>query len=94
MLKKWQFIVLTLAGGACVLLAAGLVVLNQSNAKLQLQLALQQDVINKGSVSAQVGTNLLRDMANVAVSDEAMKDVLKKNGFSLNTNAPEKENKP
>jgi len=40
-------------------------------------------MINKGSLSQQIGTNLLREMAAVAQTDEKMRQLLKDNGFNL-----------
>ena len=42
--------------------------------------------INKGSLSQQIGTNLLREMATVAQTDEKMQTLLQENGFNLTAN--------
>ena len=47
----------------------------------------KQTIINKGSLSQQIGTNLVREMANVAQTDEKMRKLLQENGFNLTPTA-------
>ena len=47
----------------------------------------QQALINKGSLSQQIGTNLLRELAATAQTDENMRQLLQDNGFALSANA-------
>ena len=58
----------------------------RANQKLQAELQTQQIEINKGTVSQQVGGNLLRDIANAATQNEKLRDLLKRNGFTLTEN--------
>ena len=47
----------------------------------------QQAIINKGALSQQIGTNLLREMAAAAQTDEKMRQLLQANGFNLSADA-------
>jgi hypothetical protein len=66
---------------ALLLLAVG-----QSAQSKQSELARQQDEINKGSLSQQVGVNLLKEMAQVATGNPRMRDLLQVNGYTLTIN--------
>jgi uncharacterized membrane protein len=85
-MKASQFYISMLLAGLSVILAISLILLGRSNGQIQQQLAAQQVEINRGSTANQVGVELLRDMGNVAVQNDAMRELLKKNGFTLNTN--------
>lgn len=82
-----RLIAITL-GAACLLAAAALIFVGQSNQSLQLELGRQQDEINKGALCQQVGANLLREMGQMAVGNERMRDLLKRHGFTLTLNPP------
>ena len=82
-MKRWQFVLLLIVGLACVCLSLVTIVFARENRKLQEALQTQQAAINKGSLSQQIGTNLLREMAATAQTDEKMRDLLQQNGFSL-----------
>lgn len=49
----------------------------------QARLNAQQEEINKGSVSQQVGGNLLRESAQVALTNPRMRELLQKNGITV-----------
>jgi hypothetical protein len=82
MKRTHYYIVVSLAALALVL-SIVLVALGSSNQGLQAQLQKQQEEINRGGTSQQVGTNILRDMASVSVKNGKMKDVLAKNGYNV-----------
>ena len=82
-MKGWQFLFLLVLGIACVCLSLVTIVFARENQKLQGEIQLQQAAINKGALSQQVGSNLLREMAAVAQTDERMRDLLKNNGYNL-----------
>lgn len=84
-MKPWQFFITTGLGVAGLILAIALIIQGNANGDVQFQLQQQQVEINKGSMSQQVGVNLLKEMAQVAVNDNDMKDLLKNNGFTLTT---------
>jgi signal transduction histidine kinase len=85
-MKRWQFTILLVIGIACFCLTLVCIVFARQNQKLQAEVQAQQIVINKGTLSKQIGVNLLREMANVAQTDDQMKQLLQKNGYSLSTN--------
>ncbi len=82
-MKHWQFTLLLLLGAACVCLSLVTIVFARENRKLQETLQAQQVIINKGTLSQQLGTNLLREMAAVAQTDDKMRQLLQDNGYSL-----------
>jgi len=82
-MKRWQFTLLLVIGIACICLSLVTIVFARQNRKLQEAVQAQQAIINKGSLSQQIGTNLLREMAAVAQTDEKMRQLLKDNGFNL-----------
>jgi Na+-transporting methylmalonyl-CoA/oxaloacetate decarboxylase gamma subunit len=59
----------------------------RSAQSLQAQLNAQQEEINKGSMSQQVGANLLRDSAQIALVNPRMRELLQRNGITV-TPAP------
>ncbi len=85
-MQRWQFSVLLTLGIACLSLSLVTIVFARENRKLQETLQAQQALINKGSLSQQIGANLLREMAAVAQRDEKMRALLQENGFSLSAN--------
>lgn len=96
-MKQWQFLTLTALSAICVALSLVAVTSGKSNQKLQTDLQLQQAEINRGSMSQQVGSNLVRDMAGAATKNDKIKDLLTKNGFTLTPAAspsPEASPKP
>ena len=82
-MKRWQFAFLMTLGLACVCLSLVTIVFARENRKLQEVVQTQQVTINKGSLSQQIGANLLREMAATAEKDEKMRELLQENGFSL-----------
>jgi hypothetical protein len=82
-MKTYEFFTVLGMGILCLLLSIATIVSGHSNRGLQAQLQAQQEEINRGNVSQQVGTNILRDMANSGANNQAMKDVLTKNGYTL-----------
>ena len=61
--------------------------LGDKNQSLQAQLQTQQEQINKGNMTQQIGVNLLKEIAAASVKDDALKDVLSKSGYSVTVNA-------
>lgn len=85
-MSKIHFIISVTLSGLCLAVAIALIIIGQINQSVQLDMQRQQEEINRGSLSQQVGTALLRDMAVVAVKDSKMKDILAKNGYTVNVN--------
>jgi cell division protein YceG involved in septum cleavage len=82
-MKRWQFLLLMTLGLACLCLSLVTIVFARENRKLQEAVQAQQVTINKGSLSQQIGANLLREMAATAEGDEKMRELLQQNGLSL-----------
>lgn len=86
-MHRWQFTLLLIVGLACLCLTLVSIAFARQNQKLQAQVQAQQVLINKGSLSQQIGANLLREMVAVAQKDEKMKALLQANGYNLVPNA-------
>ncbi len=86
-MKRWQFALLMIIAVACVCLTLVSVVFARQNQKLQADVQAQQVIINKGALSQQIGTNLLREMAAAAQSDAKMKQLLQDNGYNLSASS-------
>ena len=82
-MKRWQFLLLMVIAIACLFLSLVTIVFARQNRKLQEALQGQQTIINKGALSQQIGTNLVREMAVAAQTDEKMQQLLRDNGFNL-----------
>ena len=85
-MKRWQFALLLTLGILCLCLSLVTIVFARENRKLQETVQAQQAIINKGGLSQQIGSNLLREMGAVAQRDEKMRALLQENGFNLPTN--------
>jgi signal transduction histidine kinase len=86
-MKRWQFALLMIVAATCLVLSFVTIVFARENRKLQEAIQGQQTIINKGALSQQIGTNLVREMANVAQTDEKMRKLLQENGFNLTPTA-------
>jgi hypothetical protein len=82
-MKRRQFVLLMVVAAACLVLSLVTIVFARQNRKLQGAIQGQQSIINKGALSQQVGTNLAREMAVAAQTDEKMRQLLQVNGFNL-----------
>jgi hypothetical protein len=86
-MKMWQFIIALVVGFACVGLTAFDIYFGISNQTLQGELQQQQIEISRGNFSQQFGTNLVKEIASKAATNNALRDLLTRNGFVLNENA-------
>ncbi|MEO7167406.1 MAG: hypothetical protein ABI016_10255 [Chthoniobacterales bacterium] len=86
-MTRWQFSVLLTLGIACLCLSLVTIVFSRENRKLQESVQTQQAIINKGTLSQQLGANLVREMAAVAQNNEKMRILLQENGFKLSAAA-------
>ena len=64
---------------------------SQSNQELQNQVQNAQSAINRGNLLDQIGTNLLKDMATASLKDENIKQILAKNGYTVNVNSQQSQ---
>ena len=87
-MKRWQFVLLLIVGLACFCLTLVSIVFARQNQILQSEVQAQQTLINKGSLSQQIGANLLRSMSAVAQTDDKMKTLLRDNGYKLAAPSP------
>jgi NADH:ubiquinone oxidoreductase subunit 6 (subunit J) len=85
-MQKWQYNVSLALSVVVLLLTITLIVTGKTNQDIQQQLQKQQLEINKGQVSQQIGTALLKDMAVASVNNSKIKDLLAKHGFTVSQN--------
>ncbi len=85
-MNRWQYLTVSALGALSLILSISLIISGESNRSLQAGLQAQQSEINKGSMSQQVATNLLRDIAGAATKDDKLKELLTRNGFTLTEN--------
>lgn len=87
-MKPWQSIIALILGFICVALSALGVAGGILNQKLQAQLQQQQLEINKGEYAQQVGTNVIREVANKALKNDNLRKLLTRNGFTVTEPSP------
>ena len=83
-MKAPQFYLTLVLGVLCLALSITVIVLGSTNTKLQLQQQKQQEEINRGNMSAQVGQNMLRDLAELSLKNDKIKQVLAHSGYTVN----------
>jgi hypothetical protein len=87
-MKETQSTIALFLGGFALLLTIIVVGFGLSNRGLEHKLQGQQGTINKGQLSQQVGSALIRDAATIAVnqSNSQLRELLSKHGISININ--------
>lgn len=85
-MNRSEFSLLLTLGLLCLCLSLVTIIFASQNRKLQETVQAQQAIINKGSLSQQLGANLLREMGAVAQTDEKMRALLQENGYSVSSN--------
>ena len=93
-MKQQQTLISLALSALALLLAVWVIALNSSNRsltkdyneKMQNEVKTKKPEFDKGPVSQQIGTNIIRDMASVALKPEngAIKEVLSKRGLTVN----------
>ena len=83
-MKMWQFVIALILGFICLGLSSFGIITGITNQKLQSDIQVQQLEINKGNLTQQVGTNLVREIAAKAANNENLKNLLIRNGFTFN----------
>ena len=86
-MKPPQFITTVILSLIPLILVINLIFIGQKNQSLQAQLQAQQEEINKGSMTQQIGVNILKEIAAGSVKDDKLKEVLSKSGYSVTVNA-------
>jgi type II secretory pathway pseudopilin PulG len=87
-MTRVQYFISLAVGLLCLIFSVLLLVTGQSVVKTQTRLAQQQEEINRGSVSQQLGQTLLRDMGQVALVNERVRQLLAENGYSISYTPP------
>lgn len=85
-MKSIQSLILTALCGLCLLAAVALVAVSAANRGIERGLQEQQTVINKGQVSQQIGTAIVRDLANLSVNNAKIRELLARNGINVTVN--------
>jgi hypothetical protein len=85
-MKPPQFIASIILAIIPLVMVISLIFMGQKNQSLQNTLQGQQEDINKGSMSQQIGVSLLKEIAQASVKDDALKDVLSKSGYTVSVN--------
>ena len=83
-MKSLHFYTTLALGAVCLVLSITTIVLGISSNSLQQRQQQQQAEINRGNASVQVGQNILRDMAELSLKNEKIKQVLSQNGYTVN----------
>ena len=83
-MKPFQFYTTLALGALCLVLSITAIILGKTNNNLQQQQQAQQEEINRGNMSMQVGQNMLRDMAEISLKNDKIKQVLAQNGYTVN----------
>jgi len=83
-MKSLHYYTTLALGAVCLLLSITTIVLGRSNNTLQLQQQQQQAEINKGNTSLQIGQTLLRDIAELSLKNDKLKQLLARRGLTVN----------
>ena len=81
-MKAPQFYITLALGALCLVLSITTIGLGTRNSNLQVQNQQQQEIINKGKLSAQILQSFLNDMGELSLKNEKIKQVLTKNNLS------------
>lgn len=82
-MKLTQFYLTVALGAICLILSIVIFALGQSNTRLQAEFQVQQQEVQKGNVSQQIGTNIINDLGALAMSNPKIKDLLARNGINI-----------
>jgi len=85
-MKRAAYTVLMALGVACVAVTGAVIWLSMTNTALQERVQRQQDTLNRGVLSQQgreISANVVRAMGAVAVTNSAMREVLRKHGYTV-----------
>jgi hypothetical protein len=85
-MKPPHFYISTTLAVLCLICSLALVIIASANRSIERGLADQQMVINRGQVSQQIGTALVRDLAGSSVGNSKIKDLLAKHGINVTVN--------
>lgn len=86
-MTRFQFNVAMTTCGLSLVLVLLIIVFGQMNRSLEKTVLEQQAAINRGGMSQQIGRNLLTDMGQVGLRNTKMRELLSRNGYTINSNA-------
>lgn len=87
-MKAPQFYITVGFSVICLILSVMAISLGQSSQDLQSKLQVQQVEIQRGMANKQNGQKLVNDMAQVSLKNEKIKQVLARNGYTVNAPSP------
>jgi uncharacterized membrane protein YhiD involved in acid resistance len=85
-MKPIEFYISTGLASLALLATIFLVVITSANRSIEQALQDQQLRINRGQVSQQIGSALVRELANASVSNSKIRELLTKNGINVTVN--------
>jgi hypothetical protein len=88
--SRTQFILLNLVGGLCGLLIVGDLVLGVFNGRLNQSVSANQNQFGQAQQVQSTAKNLVVRIAQSAETEPALRELLAKHDFHLNTNKPPK----
>jgi hypothetical protein len=86
-MTRLQYNVAMTIGALSLLLALFIIIFAQINRSKGRLVMERQVMINRGNMSEQIGRNLLMDMGQVALRNPKMKELLSRNGYTVNQNS-------
>ena len=103
-MKPGAYFVVLLLAVAGIVLTAALILVTHTNQQLQVKLQAQQQALNQGILgqqAQQISAGILQDLANAAVGNPALRQLLEKHGYRVPParssaaalNLPEKKSK-
>jgi hypothetical protein len=87
-MTRIQFNITMSAGGIGLLLVILIIIFGQLNRGLERTAQIQQITINRASYYQQIGRNLIGDLAQISLKDAKIKELLTRNGYTVNQNQP------
>lgn len=85
-MRQGQYFLILLLSVVCVVLSAGLIVMGQTNIRMQVKLQDQQQKLNQGMLgqqAQQISSGVLKDMTDAAAENRGMRQLLEKHGFQV-----------
>jgi hypothetical protein len=88
--SRIQFFLLNIVGGLCGLLIVGDLVLGVLNGRLNRSVTANQNQFGQAQQLQNTAKNLVMRIAQSAAAEPALRELLAKHDFQLNTNTPAK----
>jgi hypothetical protein len=96
-MKGWQLGVAWVLGTLCLAASVAVVVLSRDNQKLQARVQTQRTTLESGILGPrgqQIGVSILQDMANTAQANAAMRGLLGRHGYQVQTQTVARQSAP